>query len=94
MDFLMSDEKEAIVLRNQFVFKLIPMLNVDGVVSGSHRCSLAGVDLNRTWDHPSPVLHPVIYHSKAFVQYIVGFLMHRLFHSCLRNLNGEIFVQL
>uniref|UniRef100_A0A0R3RFM3 Peptidase_M14 domain-containing protein n=1 Tax=Elaeophora elaphi TaxID=1147741 RepID=A0A0R3RFM3_9BILA len=74
MDFLMSDKEEAMELRDQFVFKLIPMLNVDGVVNGSHRCSLAGVDLNRTWDQPSPVLHPVIYHSKAIVQYIVDVL--------------------
>lgn len=70
----MSDDKKAAELRDQFVFKLIPMLNVDGVVNGSHRCSLAGVDLNRTWDQPSLVLHPVIYHSKAIVRYIVGFL--------------------
>ncbi|VDK75035.1 unnamed protein product [Litomosoides sigmodontis] len=74
MDFLMSDDKKAAELRDQFVFKLIPMLNVDGVVNGSHRCSLAGVDLNRTWDQPSSVLHPVIYHSKAVVQYIVDVL--------------------
>uniref|UniRef100_A0A1I7VSC5 Peptidase_M14 domain-containing protein n=1 Tax=Loa loa TaxID=7209 RepID=A0A1I7VSC5_LOALO len=74
MDFLMSDKEEAVELRDQFVFKLIPMLNVDGVINGSHRCSLAGVDLNRTWDQPSQVLHPVIYHSKAIVQYIVDVL--------------------
>ncbi|CAG9537251.1 unnamed protein product [Cercopithifilaria johnstoni] len=79
MDFLMSNEEEAVELRNQFVFKLIPMLNVDGVVNGSHRCSLAGVDLNRTWDQPSSVLHPVIYHSKAIVQYIVDVLRKKPF---------------
>ncbi|MCP9264287.1 Cytosolic carboxypeptidase 1 [Dirofilaria immitis] len=72
MDFLMSDTEEAMELRDRFVFKLIPMLNVDGVVNGSHRCSLAGVDLNRTWDKPSRLLHPAIYHSKAIIQYIVG----------------------
>ncbi|VDK78886.1 unnamed protein product, partial [Onchocerca ochengi] len=92
MDFLMSDKEEAVELRDQFVFKLIPMLNVDGVINGSHRCSLAGVDLNRTWDQPSPVLHPVIYHSKAIVQYIVDVLGKKPFlfidlHGHSKNFN-------
>eukprot|EP00983_Pelagomonas_calceolata_P025766 806977-Pelagomonas_calceolata.AAC.1 len=26
---------------------IVPMLNPDGVINGSYRCSLAGVDLNR-----------------------------------------------
>jgi len=27
--------------------QIVPMLNPDGVINGSYRCSLAGVDLNR-----------------------------------------------
>ncbi|VDN05452.1 unnamed protein product [Thelazia callipaeda] len=79
MNFLVSDKREAVELRDQFVFKLIPMLNVDGVVNGSHRCSLAGIDLNRTWNQPSPVLHPPIYHSKAIVEYMVNVLQKKPF---------------
>jgi len=37
------------MLRHHFVFKIIPMVNVDGVIHGNNRCSLAGVDLNRHW---------------------------------------------
>uniref|UniRef100_A0A183EDF6 Peptidase_M14 domain-containing protein n=1 Tax=Gongylonema pulchrum TaxID=637853 RepID=A0A183EDF6_9BILA len=74
IDVLMSEEDKAVHLRNQYVFKIIPMLNIDGVVNGSHRCSLAGVDLNRTWDRPSPELHPPIFHTKAIVQYMVDVL--------------------
>jgi murein tripeptide amidase MpaA len=47
MDFLLSNEKEAKHLRDTFVFKLVPMLNPDGVIVGNYRCSLGGCDLNR-----------------------------------------------
>ncbi|CAD8114872.1 unnamed protein product [Paramecium sonneborni] len=40
---------EADELRNKFVVKIIPMLNVDGVVHGNQRCGLGGFDLNRKW---------------------------------------------
>ncbi len=47
LDFLTSLDPAACMLRSSFVFKLVPMLNPDGVVNGSYRCSLAGMDLNR-----------------------------------------------
>ncbi|PIO60376.1 hypothetical protein TELCIR_18127 [Teladorsagia circumcincta] len=50
------------------------MLNPDGVVNGSHRCSLSGVDLNRVWDKPSRHMHPEIYHTKAVIQYMCDVL--------------------
>jgi murein tripeptide amidase MpaA len=45
--FLVSDDEVAKYLRNNFVFKIIPMLNHDGVLIGNYRTSLSGVDLNR-----------------------------------------------
>jgi murein tripeptide amidase MpaA len=53
IDFLVSNAPEAVALREKFVFKIIPMLNPDGVINGNYRCSLAGVDLNRRWKNPS-----------------------------------------
>ena len=47
LEFLCSPDPAAATLRSSFVFKLVPMLNPDGVANGSYRCSLAGVDLNR-----------------------------------------------
>ncbi|KAK6730401.1 hypothetical protein RB195_007084 [Necator americanus] len=61
-------------LRSRFVLKIVPILNPDGVINGSHRCSLSGVDLNRVWDKPSRMLHPEIYHSKAIIQYMCDIL--------------------
>jgi len=47
IDFLVGDDPKAIFLRSTYVFKIIPMLNPDGVIVGNYRCSLVGVDLNR-----------------------------------------------
>ena len=62
--FLISDEDAALRLRNTFVFKVVPMLNPDGVIIGNYRWSLAGWDLNRQWKNPSPRLHPEIFAVK------------------------------
>ena len=49
------------------MFKLIPMLNPDGVVVGNSRTSLAGVDLNRVYKKPRQDLFPTIYHTKTML---------------------------
>ena len=58
---------EAKLLRDNFVFKIIPMLNPDGVINGNYRCSLAGCDLNRRWKKPNQLLHPTIYNAKKMI---------------------------
>ena len=45
--FLLSEQPQAILLRDVCIFKIIPMLNPDGVICGNYRTSLVGVDLNR-----------------------------------------------
>ena len=47
IDFLVGSSFEARSLRRKCIFKIVPMLNPDGVVYGNTRCSLLGVDLNR-----------------------------------------------
>lgn len=42
IEFLVSDDEKALFLRNNYVFKIIPMLNPDGVIVGNYRCSLVG----------------------------------------------------
>lgn len=47
IDFVTSNEPGAHELRERFVFKIVPMLNPDGVIIGNYRCSLSASDLNR-----------------------------------------------
>jgi murein tripeptide amidase MpaA len=47
LEFLVSNNEGAKYLRDNFVFKIVPMLNPDGVIVGNYRCSLSGLDLNR-----------------------------------------------
>ena len=42
IDFLTGNSAEARVLRDHFVFKIVPMLNPDGVINGNYRFSLVG----------------------------------------------------
>ncbi|CAK9050470.1 Cytosolic carboxypeptidase 4 (ATP/GTP-binding protein-like 1) [Durusdinium trenchii] len=62
--FLLGPTPAAKCLREEFVFHVIPMVNVDGVVHGNSRCTLAGVDPNRVWHDPNPILHPVVFALK------------------------------
>ncbi|KFM00644.1 Cytosolic carboxypeptidase 1, partial [Aptenodytes forsteri] len=72
LEYLMSNNPSAQCLRESYIFKIIPMLNPDGVISGNHRCSLSGEDLNRQWQNPNPDLHPTIYHAKGLLQYLAA----------------------
>ena len=67
IDFLLGDSDEAKYLRDNFVFKIIPMINVDGVICGNTRTSLSGCDLNRRWTNPNLILHPEIFYSKEMI---------------------------
>uniref|UniRef100_A0A8C3CV51 Cytosolic carboxypeptidase 1 n=1 Tax=Cairina moschata TaxID=8855 RepID=A0A8C3CV51_CAIMO len=72
LEYLMSNNPNAQSLRESYIFKIIPMLNPDGVINGNHRCSLSGEDLNRQWQNPNPDLHPTIYHAKGLLQYLAA----------------------
>ncbi|XP_068595082.1 cytosolic carboxypeptidase 4 [Brachionichthys hirsutus] len=70
LEFLCSCDLVAQSLREAFVFKLVPMLNPDGVINGMNRCDLNSEDLNRQWCKPDHVLNPTIYHTKGFLYYL------------------------
>ena len=56
------------ILRDTFIFKIVPMLNPDGVIVGNYRCSLAGRDLNRNYRTKLKEAYPTVWHTKAMVK--------------------------
>ncbi|KAI8820492.1 uncharacterized protein EV422DRAFT_496960 [Fimicolochytrium jonesii] len=92
---LTSNDETATTLRHRYVFKIVPMLNPDGVVNGSHRCSLAGVDLNRQWRHPHRKRTPTVWWIKRLWSYIIDHgnkvLLTCDFHGHSRRKNVFIF---
>ena len=53
--FLLSESQKAKELRKKIVFKIVPMLNPDGVIVGNYRCTLAGCDMNRNFGGDSVI---------------------------------------
>lgn len=55
------------MLRRYIVFKIVPMLNPDGVALGNYRTGLSGRDFNREYKCPDKALFPEVYHFKKLV---------------------------
>lgn len=70
LEFLVSSSPQAKQLRTHYVFRIIPMLNPDGVIYGNYRCSLLGYDLNRKWNNPNRILQPTIYFAKQAIKFM------------------------
>jgi hypothetical protein len=62
MDFLLdSKDPRAKILRDNFVFVIIPLLNPDGVARGNYRVDTLGQNLNRFYLKPVLQDHPSVY---------------------------------
>lgn len=68
LDFLLSAHPDARLLRQLFVFKVVPMLNPDGVVVGNSRCSLAGSDPNRAYGTALRASFPGVWHLRDTIE--------------------------
>ncbi|XP_060695145.1 cytosolic carboxypeptidase 2 [Hemiscyllium ocellatum] len=68
LDHLLGNSDDACLLRDMFIFKVVPMLNPDGVITGNYRCSLAGRDLNRNYRTMLREAFPCVWHTRNMVQ--------------------------
>eukprot|EP00105_Crassostrea_gigas_P021414 XP_011440536.1 PREDICTED: uncharacterized protein LOC105337506 isoform X3 [Crassostrea gigas] len=68
LDYLTGNSADAKLLRDTFIFKIVPMLNPDGVIVGNYRCSLAGRDLNRNYKTVLKDSYPSVWHTKNMIR--------------------------
>ncbi|CAM9120534.1 unnamed protein product [Bubo scandiacus] len=68
LDYILGDSDKAQLLRDNFVFKVVPMLNPDGVIVGNDRCSLTGQDLNRKYGSNMKKFYPSIWYTRNMIK--------------------------
>lgn len=61
---LTGNSHQAEQLRKRVIFKIVPMINPDGVLIGNYRTSMSGCDLNRRYDEPDFRFHPTVWSLK------------------------------
>ncbi len=79
LEFILNpDDLRARMLRQHFVFKMVPMLNPDGVQRGHYRTDSRGINLNRMYIDPQWTLHPSVFCVRSLIMYYhVGVVVHR-----------------
>eukprot|EP01022_Parablepharisma_sp_SALTPOND_P016608 TRINITY_DN2476_c0_g1_i1.p2 TRINITY_DN2476_c0_g1~~TRINITY_DN2476_c0_g1_i1.p2 ORF type:complete len:489 (-),score=56.62 TRINITY_DN2476_c0_g1_i1:4618-6084(-) len=68
LKFITSSDPAAVELRGKVIIKVIPMMNIEGVIVGNYRGCLSGQDLNRKFAAPDSRLHPTICAIKKLLQ--------------------------
>ncbi|XP_058162192.1 cytosolic carboxypeptidase 2 isoform X6 [Dasypus novemcinctus] len=90
LEFILSNSPDAQLLRDIFVFKVVPMLNPDGVIVGNYRCSLAGRDLNRHYKTILKESFPCIWYTRNMIKRLLEereVLLYCDFHGHSRKNN-------
>lgn len=67
ISYILGNSFQARELRKRCVFRIIPMVNPDGVIIGNYRTNMAGNDLNRKYHAPDDKLHPTVTAIKKLV---------------------------
>ena len=64
---LLNNSEQSNNLLDKYIFKIIPILNPDGVIHGHYRNNIFGKDLNRMWQDPRDNETPTIYYLKKLI---------------------------
>ncbi|XP_008052995.1 cytosolic carboxypeptidase 3 [Carlito syrichta] len=67
LDYILGSSSDAQLLRDTFIFKVVPMLNPDGVIVGNYRCSLTGQDLNRNYTSLLKESFPSVWYTRNMI---------------------------
>ncbi|XP_022236387.1 cytosolic carboxypeptidase-like protein 5, partial [Limulus polyphemus] len=80
---LATEDPRPVFLRDNFVFKLIPILNPDGVVRGHYRMDARGVNLNRKYLTADLEDHPAVYSTCHLLLYYHSKMCP--LHNCIES---------
>ena len=67
LDQLVKATEQGDNFYNNYVFKIVPMVNPDGVIHGNTRTELTGIDDNRVWNKTSKTVTPNIHALKRHI---------------------------
>jgi hypothetical protein len=88
IEFLLNEtDPLAAILRNLFVFKIVPMINPDGVSRGHFRTDGFGKNLNRYYRDANPVEQPAVFAICQLINYFE--LDKRIFFFCDYHAHGS-----
>ena len=96
IQYLTGNSDTARALRDRFVFKIVPMLNPDGVIIGNTRCNLAARDLNRQYKNVIKEAFPPVYQTKMMIKKLMeesSIGMYCDFHAHSRKVISIISIQ-
>lgn len=68
LDLLSQDSESSLLLLQNFVFKIVPVLNPDGVARGYWRTDCNNINLNRVYSNPDSCLFPTISSVKKLIE--------------------------
>ncbi|EAN88326.1 putative metallo-peptidase, Clan MC, Family M14 [Trypanosoma cruzi] len=96
ISFLLSRDPRAALVREYFIFYIVPMLNPDGVARGHSRLDQNGFNLNRCYKNPDPQIQPTVAALRKVFDYLQKtyldrFFMYMDFHSHASQSSGFMF---
>ena len=64
LELMVRESQKESSFYDGYIFKIVPMVNPDGVIHGNSRAEITGVDPNRVWKKPSKTVTPTVHQIK------------------------------